>query len=155
MPTTDDQRRARLIKLVHIGKAKLGLDRDAYESLLVGAAGKASSIEMTEKELRSVLLAMAAAGFTPSASRHGSPLVHPEEMPLCSKDQVAYIGGLWALASRSKTRASLVAFVQRLVGIDDLRFLDGRAASRVILALRDMATKAGYNPDGPGEGRAS
>lgn len=144
---TADPRRAKLIQLIHVGKAKLGLDRDDYEALLFGATGKRSSADMTLSELRSVLAGMRAAGF---AGAEGKRLpARPGEAPLCSDEQIYYIKGLWELASRTKTEAALNKFVKRIAHVDDIRFLDGRAAQRVTLALRDIARKAGFDPDGP------
>lgn len=142
-----DRRRAKLIQLVHVGKSKLGLDRDAYEALLFGATGKRSSTDMTLSELRAVLAGMRTAGF---AGADGKRLpARPGEAPLCSEEQLYYIKGLWELAARNKTEQALKSFVKRIAHVDDLRFLDGRAAARVILALRDIARKAGFDPDGP------
>jgi hypothetical protein len=135
--------RARLIRLVHVGKSKLGLDRSAYEAMLEGATGKRSSSDMTEAELRLVLKGMRAAGF--SGKRMPA---RPGEAPLCSPEKLYYIKGLWELVSRTKTEDSLNRFVKRIAHVDNVRFLDDHAATRVILALRDMARKAGYEPDG-------
>jgi hypothetical protein len=64
-----------------------------------------------------------------------------------SARQEYYIRGLWALASRAKDEKSLRRMVKRIGKTDDIRFLPRRAASAVILALRDICWKAGFNPD--------
>lgn len=140
----------RRIKVIHVGKRQLGLTDDEYRALLAGATGKSSCEVMTLSELGSVLRAMRAAGFT---NKRMPP--RPGEAPLCSPQKLYYIKGLWELAARNKTEAALNRFVKRIVHVDNIRFLDDRAATRVILALRDIAGKAGYDPDGPrGRGQA-
>jgi hypothetical protein len=52
------------------------------------------------------------------------------------------------LASRKKDEASLRAMIKRGDRADDIRFLRKENARKVILALRDICRKAGYNPDG-------
>jgi phage gp16-like protein len=145
MTKTTDPHRKKLIQLIHVGKGKLGLDREAYEAILEGVAGKTSSADMDERELRAVLAAMRRAGFNGGKKLQ----VRPGEAPLCSKEKLYYIKGLWELAARNKTEKALAAFVRRIAHVDDIRFLDDRAATKVILALREIARKAGFDPDGP------
>jgi hypothetical protein len=71
-----------------------------------------------------------------------------EEIGQASPGQLAYIKGLWALAARVKTDKALAAFIKRIAHVDDIRFLDARSAGKVILAVRDIAAKAGYDPGG-------
>jgi hypothetical protein len=53
------------------------------------------------------------------------------------------------LASRKKDETSLRAMIKRIGGVEDIRFLKRTDAQKVILALRDITGKAGYNPDEP------
>jgi hypothetical protein len=144
-----DERRRRLVRLIHVGKGKLGLSDDSYVTILEGATGKTSSTEMTIAELEKVMVAMRAAGFVPTGSSWGRSLsVRPEDIGGATKRQVYYIKGLWALASRTKSEAGLRSIIKRIAGVDDLRFLPRAKASAIILALRDIAVKSGYEPDG-------
>ena len=61
--------------------------------------------------------------------------------------QEYYIRGLWDLASRKKDEASLRGMIKRIGGVDDIRFIKRVDAQKVILALRDITKKAGYDPD--------
>ena len=72
----------------------------------------------------------------------------PRNPEWISEAQERYILGLWSLASRSKDRRSLGAFLARIAGVRHVRFLKRKDATKVILALRDMAEKAGFNPGG-------
>jgi hypothetical protein len=55
---------------------------------------------------------------------------------------------MWELAARNKSEAALNAFIKRIARVSHIRFLDIHTAQNVILALRDMMEKAGYDPDG-------
>lgn len=150
MTSTTDPRRARLVRLLHVGKSKIGLDDGSYRALLAGVSGKASSTELSVSELEAVLDAMRRLGFVPSGSAPGSSLeVGARTAGGATGRQLRYIKGLWALASRAKSEEALRALVRRVGGVEDLRFLDKWSATKIIQALRDIAVKAGYDPDGP------
>jgi hypothetical protein len=135
--------RKKLIQLIHIGKAKLGMDDEAYRAFLGGACGKDSSARMTLRELERVVRTMRSQGFEQRPRR-----VQPEEQGMATPEQLEYIKGLWALAARVKTDRALNAFIRRIAHTDHIRFLTVSSAQKVILAVRDIALKAGYNPDG-------
>ncbi len=137
------EKRARLIRLIHVGKGKLRLSDYDYRAILEGVSGKTSSAELTVAELEQVLKGMKSLGFT------------VKKLPVKSLDrgraneaQLAYIKGMWELVSREKTERALNRFVGRIAGVDHLRFLDVAGAQKVTLALRSMMIKAGYDPDG-------
>jgi hypothetical protein len=145
-----EDRRLKLIRLIHVGRGKLALTGDAYRALLRGATGKDSCAGMTVPELCRVLAAVKAAGFR---AEKRMPL-KAGETGKASPEQLAYLKGLWELAARVKTEKALAAFIRRIAHVDGIRFLDGRGAGKVILAVRDIAAKAGYDPDGVPGGRA-
>jgi hypothetical protein len=68
---------------------------------------------------------------------------------MISSRQEYYIRGLWDLASRAKNEASLRGMIKRIGGVENIQWLTRENARKVILALRDIARKAGYNPDHP------
>lgn len=137
------EKRARLIRLIHVGKNKLRLNDYDYRAILEGISGKKSSAELTVAELEQVLKGMKSLGFT------------VKKLPVKNLDrgqaneaQLSYIKGMWELVSREKTEHALNRFVGRIAGVDHLRFLDVAGAQKVTLALRTMMIKAGYDPDG-------
>ena len=137
------EKRARLIRLIHVGKNKLRLSDYDYRAILEGTSGKKSSAELTVTELEQVLKGMKSLGFT------------VKKLPVKNLDrgqaneaQLSYIKGMWELVSREKTERALNRFVGRIAGVDHLRFLDVAGAQKVTLALRTMMVKAGYDPDG-------
>jgi phage gp16-like protein len=141
-PVTTENRRKKLIQLVHIGKAKMGLSDEAYRAFLGGIAGKQSCADMTEKQLAAVLRAMRKNGFAQLTNR-----VKPEEKGGATLEQLEYIKGMWRKCARNKSDKALLAFTDRIAHVKSLRFLTVHTAQDVILALRDMMIKAGFDPD--------
>jgi hypothetical protein len=136
------KRRSKLIQLIHIGKGKLGMSDDVYRLFLDGTCGKDSAASMTVRELETVLRVMRKQGFEQKPRR-----VKPEEQGYASLGQLEYIKGMWQKCARNKNDTALLAFVYRIAGVKALRFLTVYTAQKVILALRDMMVKAGYDPD--------
>jgi hypothetical protein len=149
MDTMQVQDRRRWIAVIHVARKGLALDEAAYRALLEGSAGvsSASGIE-TASQFDAVMTAFKALGFRfkPSA-RNRLPVADLERNNLCTERQRYYIKGLWELASRARDERSLRAMLKRIGGVDDMRFLTKKAASALILALRSIAWKAGYDPD--------
>jgi phage gp16-like protein len=137
-----DERRKKLAQLIHVGKTKLGWDDEAYRAFLGGVCGKETAADMDGRELDAALSAMRKLGFTTPPRR-----VKPEERGGATLAQLEYIKGMWEVCARNKNEYALLKFVKRMARVDALRFLDVAAAREVILALRDMMLKAGYDPD--------
>jgi hypothetical protein len=134
--------RKKLIKVIHTGKAQLGWDEDAYRAFLWGVTGKESAALLNGKELANVLDGMRQAGFAAKPCR-----VKPEERGRATLSQLEYIKGMWSVCARNKSEGALLSFVRRIGRVDALRFLDVETAQAVILVLRDIMIKAGYDPD--------
>jgi len=139
---TTENRRKKLIQLVHIGKAKMGLSDDAYRAFLDGVCGKDSAAKMTVRQLEQTLRTMRKNGFEETPNR-----VKTEEKGKATLEQLEYIKGMWAKCARNKSDAALLAFVDRIARVQALRFLTVHTAQKVILALREMMIKAGFDPD--------
>lgn len=135
------------IKLIHTAKTKTGQTEDEYRALLCGAAGVQSAKDIrTWQQYRAVMAAYRTLGF--SVHKKISVAPQKERNPdWITAKQEYYIRGLWQLASRVKDEVSLHRMLKRIAGIDDLRFTPKNQATKLILALRDITTKAGYNPD--------
>lgn len=134
------------IKMIHIAKSKTGLDDEAYRSLLAGAAGIESASEITTpQQYKAIMAGFARLGFTIKKTTVEKQSQRPANM--ITARQEYYIRGLWELASREKDERSLRAICKRITGVDDLSFCPKSKASALILALRDITRKAGYNPD--------
>lgn len=136
-------KREQLIRLIHVGKNKVGLSEADYRAVLHGSSGKRSCADMTVKELEAVLKAIKSLGFRVKKRLPASAA----EAGRATLEQITYIKGLWELCARVKTESALNAFVKRITGVPFLRWLDVYSAQKVILAVREMAAQAGYNPD--------
>jgi len=140
---TTQNRRKKLIRLIHTGKAKLGMDDGAYRAFLYGICGRDSAAKMTLRQLERTVKAMRGNGFEQKPGR-----VKPEEKGGATSAQLEYIKGMWQKCARNKSDTALSAFVDRIARVKSLRFLTVHTARKVILALRDMTVKASESPDG-------
>lgn len=144
------------IQILHVAKKELSLDDVAYRAVLYGAAGVDSARDIkTWQQYNDVLKAFANLGFKVKAGKSaqtGLKKTAPQtgrSGDWISARQEYYIRGLWDLASRAKDEASLQAMLQRIAGVKYIQWISKDNATKVILALRDIAKKAGYNPDAP------
>ena len=143
------QNQKTMLAIIHIAKKQLGLDDEAYRAILSGAGVTSSKDISSSEQFNTVMQAFTNLGFRCKA-RSGSVKARSTVSGLpgmISKRQEYYIRGLWDLASRAKDEKSLRAMIKRIGKTDDIRFLSRRTASAVILALRKICWKAGYNPD--------
>lgn len=136
------------LKLIHVAKKETGLDDDAYRALLAGAAGVDSAADIkTPVQYKAVMEGFKRLGFVPKRART-TPREDKRPSDRMTARQEHYIRGLWQLASQCKDEKSLRAMCRRITGVDDLSFCPKSRASGLILALRDIARKAGFDPDG-------
>ena len=144
-------RRSEKLAIIHLAQKDRGLDDDAYRGLLFGAAGIGSAALLeTDEQFESIMKAFSKLGFVRApVKKKRLPVRDEQRNDYCTDRQLYYIKGLWELASKAKDEGSLRTIVKRIGHVDDLRFLSKGAASSVILALRDICWKAGFNPDGP------
>lgn len=127
---------------IHTAKNVLKLSDESYRAILA-AANVASSTEIsTWEQFNTVMAGLKKLGFVSKKVEST-----PRDKNMITKKQEYYIKGLWELASKNKTESSLQALIKRIAGVDDIRFLSKANASKVILALREIAKAAGFNPD--------
>jgi hypothetical protein len=138
------------LAIIHLAKKQLALDDEAYRAILSGAGVSSAKDIETDIQFNTVMGAFLRLGFLPSG--HGGlnklkSAVSGKNPGMISRRQEYYITGLWALASRAKDEKSLRRMIRRIGKVDDISFLTKRNASALILALRDICWKAGFNPD--------
>lgn len=138
-----EAKRKKLIQLIHVGKNKLHLSDSNYRELLVSLTEKKSCGDMNLTELAVVYKAIKNLGFQPERKM----TLKAKEVGRATPEQLDYIKALWEVGARVKTEEALNSFVQRITGTPYLRWLDVIAAQKVILAVRDIARKAGHDPD--------
>lgn len=139
----NEEKRKKLIKLIHVGKSKLHLSENNYRALLISLTDKRSCKDMNLMELAVVYKAIKNLGFQPERKM----TLKAKEVGRATPEQLDYIKALWELSARVKTEGALNSFIKRITGVPFLRWLDVKSAQKVILAVRDIATKAGYDPD--------
>jgi phage gp16-like protein len=149
MSGTATNSRRKLIQLIHIGKAKLGLTEEAYRAFLGGVTGKQSCAEMDEIQLSDVLRTMRRNGFDqlPQATRKRQR-TQPEVKGMATPAQLAYIRGMWKKCARNKSEEALLAFVGRIAHVRTMHSLTTLGAKDVILALRKMQAMMPDPPEG-------
>lgn len=141
--------RKRWISVIHVAKKELSMDDEAYRGILSGANVASSSEISTADQFNTIMRSFVSLGFVYHARNKSMAPTRANLGNLCSERQVYYIKGLWELASRAKDEKSLRAMVKRIGGVEDIRFLTKKKASALILSLRAIAWKAGFDPDGP------
>jgi phage gp16-like protein len=144
------------IQVLHVAKRECGLDDEAYRAVLAGACGVESAGDIkTWEQYNAALTAFKALGFRVKSKTSRATGLKETDTQIkrntawVTARQEYYIRGLWDLASRKKNLASLRKMIYRIGGVSDIRFLKRTDAQKVILALRDITEKAGFNPDEP------
>ena len=134
------------IRNIHVAKSKLKLSEEEYRGILNGCAGVDSSSEIKElKQYCAVMAAFKKLGFKLTSD---SEVSHRRRNPdWITFNQEKYIRGLWQLVSQKKNEDSLNKFVSRVAGVNHLSFCKKEDATKVIIALRQMAINRGINPD--------
>ena len=137
------------LAIIHLAKKQLGLDEEAYRAILSGAGVASAKDIATDLQFNTVMGAFLRLGFLPSG--HGKINKYSSTVRatpgMVTRRQEYYIKGLWSLASRAKDEKSLRRMVKRIGKVDNISFLTRKNASALILALRDICWKAGFNPD--------
>lgn len=142
----EEEKRKKLIQLIHVGKVRLALDDESYRGMCEALTGKSSCKEMGEEELQKVLDKIKTLGFFVPQRKAGRRGRRKYDR-YASREQLDYIQQLWQLAARNKSEEALQSFIMRIAHVSSTAFLTAKSATAVILALRTMAAQAGYDPD--------
>lgn len=151
MKETQAQKKARLIKLIHVGKTQLMLDDARYRTLLANVSrGKTSSKALTAAQLEEVLRQLKAMGFVVTTKAQAKN--RKADLPVRNGNdlmagQIKKIRALWLELHglgvvKSPSELSLARFVKRMTGIDYHGWLDADTASRVIEHLKKWKKRA-------------
>ena len=135
-------KKANLIKLIHVAKTKLGLDDDVYRDILESTTGKTSSKLLTPAQLEAVLDRLKQLGFeVESKNKTGVK-------NLASDAQSKLIRHLWlqlydAGQVKNGSELALAKFVENRVHVSALQFLSTRHADMIINHLRQWCKRCG------------
>ena len=135
-------KKANLIKLIHVAKTKLGLEDDVYRDILESTTGKTSSKLLTPAQLEAVLDRLKQLGFeVESKNKTGVK-------NLASDAQSKLIRHLWlqlydAGQVKNGSELALAKFVENRVHVSALQFLSTESADMVINHLRQWCKRCG------------
>lgn len=143
--------RNKKLAAIHIAKKELKLNDEAYKALLSGAGVYSASEIKTENQYKIIMQGFKNLGYV-FVKKNNSNYDFKKKRSGGGVDRITarqeyYIRGLWDLASRVKDEKSLNALILRIGKVIDISHLTVSNASKVILALRDICIKAGFNPD--------
>ena len=146
MKETKAQKKARLIKLIHVAKGQLMMDDAAYRTLLANASrGKTSSKALSVSELEWVLKQLKAQGFvvtTKAQAKQAKPDIPVHDAHVAVDAQIKKIRVLWLELRklgvvRNSSELALAKFVKRMTGVDYQNWLGVDEASKVIEHLKE------------------
>ncbi|MDP3322382.1 MAG: regulatory protein GemA [Hydrogenophaga sp.] len=151
--------RARLIRLVHVGRRELNLDDAAYRTILQAQGGAASSAAMSVGQLQRVVDYMKRQGFKVATKaksaqpvrvfqksrRVGLTWAAGEAVKLASDPESRKARALWLMlhdvgAVRDPSEAALLAYAQRQAGVERLEWVQDM--KRIIEPLKAWALRS-------------
>ncbi|MDH0894395.1 MULTISPECIES: regulatory protein GemA [unclassified Pseudomonas] len=143
MNAAPNPNRARLIKLIHVGRRELGMDDETYRLMLAGMkgmGGATSSADLTVPNLYRVLEQLKQKGFKVRPNKKG-------KRPLAADPQSKKIRSLWLElhgqgAVHDPSEEALAKFVATMTGVAALQWLSSAQASQVIESLKKWRQRA-------------
>ncbi|ATD64872.1 gp16 family protein [Neisseria weixii] len=147
---TSEQKKQRLIRLIHVAKTQLMMADSDYRALLANiSCGKTSSTKLGIAELELVLRAMKAKGFVVTTKQNSTakPDIKVRPAHKAVEAQIKKIRALWLELHqmgevRSASELSLAKFMKRMTGVDYHGWLDSDNASKVIEYLKKWQKRA-------------
>lgn len=126
------QTRKQLIQKIHIGKAELKLDDNAYKMLLLEAVDKPSCTMMSDRELMIVLKTMQQKGFKVRSKKHGNRPTASKYAP----NRQLLMSKITALLTESKKPWSYAhAIAKRSFGIERVQWLTDDQLHKLVQML--------------------
>lgn len=130
-------RRATLAK-IHIAKKDMGLSDDDYRFTLESVTGRDSCGDMSDRQLTKVLDHFKSKGWKPALkNKFRKPSKYAEIRLIYALWWDLHASGKLDCAVNQR-RAALQKFVQRMTGIDNPEWLEGKNAQDIIEALKAM-----------------
>ncbi len=133
---------------IHIAKKELGLSDEQYRDILAWKFKKTSAKDLNSRQVARLLNDFRARGWKPRR--------RPRDRAQQGDPQSRKIRALWLTLAemgvlRDSSERALAAYVKRMVGVDDLRFVDAGRKRRVIESLKKWIARAEDTP-APGLG---
>ena len=126
-----NDKRKKLITLIHVGKAKLSITEEAYREMLVGICGKDSCAKMNIKELEQTLRAVKSGGFVVKSNA-------VKGFGKATPAQIKELKEVWQEKAKIKTTQAMDNFGKRITGVDSHLFYTVKDAQKVIIAVKAL-----------------
>jgi phage gp16-like protein len=136
------------IKKIHVMKKELGMDDDLYRATLNAQYGVNTCKDLTYIQAARFIAGLdqkTGAGNRHTRTNQGNKAKHENlrgRDGMATPRQLRKIEAMWADVSRADTEeakaTALRHFLKRIVGIENLRFLEGWQVKKVINALEAM-----------------
>jgi phage gp16-like protein len=126
------------LSLIHVAKARLGLDDDDYRTILRRFGGVDSSKSLDQSGFLRVMDAFTRLGFRSDFNTKN----FGERAAMASPNQVALIRSLWVEYTTGEgTEKTLGKWLERTFKISSIRFVSAEIAPKAITALKAMKEK--------------
>nr|VFK15039.1 MAG: Mu-like prophage protein gp16 [Candidatus Kentron sp. LPFa] len=134
-------KRARLIRLLHVGKRELGMADDAYRDILASLCGQRSARDLSVAQLERVLAHLKECGFkiTKKKTKRTSRALARDPESRKARALWLFLHELGVV--RDPSERALAAYVKRMTGIDALQWLNGQEEWKVIESLKKWAMR--------------
>lgn len=138
--------RARLIRVIHVGKRELGMDEDTYRDFLKNLTGKRSCSALSEDQLRIVRDAMKKKGF------HVKPKSKGKRAGNAKQPRINKITALWcALADagvvENKSWEAMEAWCKTKTEGRPLAWAEPQELNKCIEALKSWSAREGVGSE--------
>lgn len=140
-PWKPDKERKRDLAMIHMAKAKLGMDNDTYRAMLFAVAGVYSAAELGREGRRAVLAEMKKMGFKPKPGKRRYPGRPKNINNTDTGRQLKKVEALLTEAGRPWEYAHTLA--NQMFNVEKVQWLRSDQLRRLIAALVYDQTRRG------------
>lgn len=125
------------ISLIHVAKARLGLDDEQYRKLLEESGGVRSAADLDDAGFDELMRRFKLMGFESDAARKA----YGDRPGMATPAQVILVRKLWEQHTGSCDEVALGHWLEHFFGVSSLRFADQEVISKAITALKNMVER--------------
>jgi phage gp16-like protein len=135
-----------MIAKINVARHQLAMEEDDYRQLLLDTTGQISLKTCSPQQLEAMIDAMKRKGFRPlPKGAHGrGPRRGAAQHPVAGKARALWISLHHLGVVHNPAEEALEAFAKRQTGSDRMVWMNQSQGYRLIEALKDMATRAGW-----------
>jgi len=127
------------IKIIHTLKNMLGMDDDTYRAMLAGNYKVDSCKDLSYMQAKSLIIRLSGDAKSVGSWKSSNSV---KRVGMATAKQIAMIEGMWKEVSRASNyvdrKKALRSFLERIVGVSDVRFLESLQVKKVVEALKAM-----------------